>query len=305
MALNITYRKARSYSYGGTRSLSSIKYIVIHYTSNVGDSPAGNLNYFATSNTRSAGAHFFVGQDGSVGESVDMDLTAWAVGGKYSGKGGSYYGKCTNANSVSIELCDNVSKAPSEKQIQATKELVAYIRKRCPNANTILRHQDVNCKSCPGPYLLNDANWKAFVKKISDGTVSTVNVSGSSSSSGNKNIKTGQEWSVKFTGHSISCDGVRGPETRKQAVRVLQVALNAMYKSKLTVDGVYGPKTKAALGSHSIKYGDKNKLCLAAKIMLKMLGKSGMKYSNEFGNGCKKAAGKEKITASDFVKYTK
>lgn len=310
-ALKIEYIKARSYSYGGSRSLSSIKFIVIHYTGNDGDTYKGNLNYFANSNTRSAGAHFFVSQDGGIGQSIDMSLTAWAVGGsKYSDcartGGGKYYGICTNANSVSIELCDNASKDPSAAQIKATKELVAYIRSKCPNANTIIRHFDVSGKSCP-ERLIDSKKWSNFVKKISGGTNSGVVVSGggSSSSNGNKNIKTGQEWSNKFTGKTITCDGVRGPATRKQSVKVLQTALNKQYKAGLEVDGVLGPKTKAALGSHSIKKGDKSYLVQGAKVMLKMLGKAGMKYDRGFGSGCSKAAGKDKITASDLISYTK
>lgn len=142
---------AKSISYGSKRKLSKIKYIVIHYTGNKGDTAENNAKFFATSNTRQAGAHFFVDKQGEIWRSIPMNLIAYAVGGLYSNKNdaGSYYGKCTNTNSVSIELCDLVSGSPSWEQMVAVRQLVQYIQKKCPNAKTILRHWDVNGKACP------------------------------------------------------------------------------------------------------------------------------------------------------------
>ena len=150
---------AKSVSYGGTRKLSSVKAIVIHYTGNDGDTAENNGRYFASCNTRSAGAHFFVGRNGSVVQSIDMARIAWAVGGgQYSGGGGKYYGPYTNANTVSIELCDIASKDASAKQIKAVRRLIKYIRKQCPNAKKVIRHYDVNGKSCPARYI-DDSKW--------------------------------------------------------------------------------------------------------------------------------------------------
>ena len=53
-------------------------------------------------------------------------------------------------------------------QTKATKQVVKFIRKWCPNAKTIIRHWDVNGKSCPA--LMIDTNNKkrmAFKKAIS------------------------------------------------------------------------------------------------------------------------------------------
>ena len=153
MSLTINKMLANSHAHGGTRSLSSVKYIVIHYTGGNGDTAKNEATYFANSNTRSAGAHYFVGQDGSVYLSVELNVIAWSVGGsKYSNTGttggGSYHGICTNANSVSIELCDNATKDPSKAQIEATRLLIKHIQSQCPNAKTIIRHFDVTGKNC-------------------------------------------------------------------------------------------------------------------------------------------------------------
>lgn len=615
-SLNIRKMRAKSISYGGTRGLNSVRFTVIHYTGNKGDTAAGNGNYFMNGNTRSAGAHFFVDSK-EVIESIPMEYIAYAVGGDHrSGHdgGAKYYGVCTNANSVSIELCDIADKQPTDKQIELTAKLIAYIQSRCPNAKTIIRHYDVNGKSClpvettelltpkgwkrlidinkgdtvcaykpetdtlvfsevqdvvkphtdlilenrhvmatadhrmylkpscanssefrevkwedaltgtrlliikngaeieaPGLNLTDDelrllvwiqgdghymhddnrgiygiefhlkkqrkisrilsilsdmeistslsrcqngsvhiriydkslvdwaenwltnknfdygfldmskeqfdvfreeivqvdghkggraelytsihpqnldivqtlcslhgvrsiitklgadykcavsfahanytvgcntyiatpvktykavvscvtvesgyilirqnrrtfivgncpatmidnSKWNSFLSKLKAKGITSVNVSTSGESGSNKNIKTGQEWSVKYTKHQIKCDGIRGPKTREQAVRVLQHALNKKYKAGLAEDGDWGPKTEKAMGSHSCKLGDESNLVLAAKIMLKMKGKSGMRYDKIFGSGTKKAAGKEKITAKDFKSYTK
>ena len=100
-----------------------------------------------------------------------MNRIAWAVGGKYSTSdgAGSYYGKCTNSNSVSIELCDCCN-ATNWEQMRATRQLVVYIQKKCPNAKTIIRHWDVNGKACPAS-MIGEKNekWKRLHSFLTDG----------------------------------------------------------------------------------------------------------------------------------------
>ena len=95
---------ANKKNYGSARATSKIKYIVIHYTGNDGDTDENNGKYFHN-NIVKASAHYFVDDD-SVTQSVPDKYVAYSVGGKYStaGNAGKYYGKCTNANSLSIEL---------------------------------------------------------------------------------------------------------------------------------------------------------------------------------------------------------
>lgn len=168
----MTTKYAKSISYGNKRPLSNIKYIVIHYTGNKGDTAQNNLDYFANGNTRQAGAHFFVDKKGKVGKSIAMNRTAWAVGGDHrSGRKGeaAYFGKCTNANSVSIELCDMCLKTNWE-QVYATRKLVKYIQSKCPNAKTIIRHWDVNGKDCPAPFIgTSNEKWIEFKRFITAG----------------------------------------------------------------------------------------------------------------------------------------
>lgn len=172
--MKIYKKSANKASYDSKkRARKNVKYIVIHNTGNKGDTAKNNATYFAKTNTRAAGAHFFVDQNGKIWRSIPMNRTAWAVGGSpYSGvedKGGAkYHSKCTNYNSVSIELCDIVDKEPSEKMIKSVKWLIKYIQKYCPNAKTIIRHWDVTGKNCPAIMAgKNDKEWKKFKKQIS------------------------------------------------------------------------------------------------------------------------------------------
>jgi N-acetylmuramoyl-L-alanine amidase CwlA len=149
-----------------------VKYIVIHYTACNGDTAEAEGKYFQRANTRLAGAHFFVDQQGATVKSVPLNRIAWSVGGKkytdcIKTGGGSLYKIVTNANSVSIELCDNLNKDPSVVQTKAIKNLIKYIRKYCPNAKTVVRHFDVTGKYCP-KRMMEIKKWNKFRRAIGE-----------------------------------------------------------------------------------------------------------------------------------------
>lgn len=150
------------------RSVKDIEYIVIHYTGGTKDTAKNEADYFATGNYRSAGAHSFVDKNGLTSRSVYMTYTAWSVGDSSNGRG-AYYGKCTNANSVSIELCGIAGSEITDSQLKALKKLIRYYGKKCPNINNIIRHYDVTTKRCPDPYCGNtkkDAKWQALKSEL-------------------------------------------------------------------------------------------------------------------------------------------
>jgi N-acetylmuramoyl-L-alanine amidase CwlA len=156
-------------NYGSSRNIKDIKYIVIHYTGNDGDTDEGNGNYF--NGTRGVSAHYFVDSD-SVTISVPDNYIAWSVGGnKYPScsttGGGKYYGKCTNANSISIELCDDVRNGvvyPSAKTIENAIALTKSLMKKYNiPASNVIRHFCVTGKLCPAYWCgtdAKDAKWK-------------------------------------------------------------------------------------------------------------------------------------------------
>ena len=76
----IKVQTANRSNYGSKRDVSKIKYIVIHYTGNDGDSDESNAKYFKN-NIVKASAHYFVDDD-SITQAVPDNYSAYAVGGK-------------------------------------------------------------------------------------------------------------------------------------------------------------------------------------------------------------------------------
>lgn len=161
--ISIKTNLANKNNYGDKRNLSTIKYIVIHYTGNDGDTDENNGKYFAN-NKVGASAHYFVDDD-SVTQSVPDDYVAWHCGAK------TYkHEYCRNSNSIGIEICDDVRNGviyPSEKTIQNVLELTRLLMQKynIPKEH-IIRHYDVTGKKCPA-YWVDDEKWKKeFWNKI-------------------------------------------------------------------------------------------------------------------------------------------
>ncbi len=171
---------ANKSNYGNKRATGAIKYIVVHYTANDGDTDEGNANYFNSAN-RNASAHYFVDDD-SATLSVPEDYVAWSVGGKrysnYKSTGGAkLYKICTNNNSISIEMCDalkNGTIMATEKTMQNTAELIKslMVKYNIPISN-VVRHFDVTGKSCPA-YFVNATAWNVFKERITGISITTT-----------------------------------------------------------------------------------------------------------------------------------
>lgn|SRR5574344_178292 len=177
--MKIKKNYANKNNYGGKRNTNIIKYIVIHYTANDGDSDESNAKYFKKKNIK-ASAHYFVDDD-SVTRSVPDNYVAWSVGGSrysnYKSTGGAkYYGICTNNNSISIEMCDTIKDGKimaSEKTMQNTAELVkGLMAKYNVPIENVIRHFDVTGKSCPA-YFVNQSAWNGFKARLGGSIVST------------------------------------------------------------------------------------------------------------------------------------
>lgn len=172
----------------------SIDYIYIHYVGALGTAK-DNVVYYSTDHVVKASADFYVSQNGDIWQ-YNMDPVnryCWAVGGgKQSPDGGKYYGKATNANGVSIEMCvkSTDGKAPANpndkrwyitpETFKNTVELTKYLMKlyNVP-ASRVIRHFDVNGKYCPGIVGWNypsgsEAEWNKFKKAIDGVEVAPV-----------------------------------------------------------------------------------------------------------------------------------
>lgn len=153
--IKMKYKLSNRSNYGSIRQTSNIRYIVIHYTGNDGDTDEGNSIYFLN-NVLKTSAHYFVDSD-SVTQTVPDNYIAYHCGAKaYKHK------ECRNSNSIAIELCDDVKNGviyPSEKTIQNALELTNTLMKKynIPKEN-IIRHYDVTGKKCP-VYWVNNTKW--------------------------------------------------------------------------------------------------------------------------------------------------
>lgn len=100
-------------------------------------------------------------------------------------------------------------------------------------------------------------------------------------------IRDGQIHSQNFAGTGINADGIYGPETKKAGIKVLQQAMNLDYKAGLAVDGIWGTKSEAALGSHTVRKGETQYMVTAAEILLMLKGynPNGVESPGIFGSG--------------------
>ena len=238
--MNLKTNLANSKNYGGARSLDSIRWIVIHYTANDGDTANNNCLYFKN-NVVGSSAHYFVDDDG-VMQSVPDDRIAWHVGCKTGYK----HAYCRNTNSLGVELCDEVKNGviyPSKQTIANAIELVEYLMKKynIPRAN-VIRHYDVvaSNKLCPAYWCgnaKNDALWKSefWNKLIVLGGSLTANSTETASTA------TGGVSKVNVS-LSVLKQGCKGDD-----VKALQILLNGMGYACGTADGIFGAKTTAAV----------------------------------------------------------
>ena len=144
------------------------KYIVIHYVGAV-SSAKNNAIYYAN-NKLKASAHYFVDET-SIWQSVEDKNMAWHCGGGLQGKGGhTFYEKCTNYNSIGIEMCCKKTSSGQwyfqDSTVQNTVELVRHLMKKhnIP-IERVIRHYDVTGKNCPAPYI-NETEWKKFKDRL-------------------------------------------------------------------------------------------------------------------------------------------
>lgn len=170
MGLTIKTNLANKNNYGGSRNTGTIKYLVIHYTANDGDTDEANGKYFANNVVKSS-AHYFVDDD-SVIQSVPDNYVAYHCGAKKY-----YHSICRNANSIGIEMCDtnkNGKYDVTEKTLSNTILLVKSLMEKynIPLSN-VIRHYDVTHKLCPAYFVNDNTAWQNFKNRLA-GTSSNI-----------------------------------------------------------------------------------------------------------------------------------
>lgn len=142
------------------------KYIVVHYTAGGSSKPGSALGVKKVFSQRAASADFVVDDGGYVQLNPNLNkYGTWHCGDKKYplSKGGSLYGKCTNRNSIGIEVCSNLAKGASsavpnhagwsytEASLNNLVKLVKILMKQFNiDKDHVIRHYDVSGKVCPG-----------------------------------------------------------------------------------------------------------------------------------------------------------
>lgn len=243
------------------------KYIVIHYVGAV--STAYNNSVYFKNVNRSASANYFVDENEIYRVVADSDK-AWHCGDKLkSGNGGAYNGKCTNSNSIGIEMCcynNNGKIDVSEKVISNTIELVKELMAKYNiSIDNVIRHYDVTNKICPAPLVEDESRWIDFKNRlISNSTQQVIQEE-------NKNTNIGIITKIQATLNTrynlnIATDNIFGKETKKALVIGLQTELNNQYQKGLVVDGIFGSKTKNACVS--VRKGAKGNITYILQAIL-------------------------------------
>ena len=157
--MTIQTKQCNRVNYGSTRAAT--RYIVVHYTSNRGDTAKNNVDYFARENV-GASAHFFVDEK-ETWSSVPEACVAWHCGAK------SYrHPECRNSNALGVEICmnDKQGKVHQASIDRAALLVRALMAKYDIPVDRVLRHYDVTGKHCPGPMVDDPALWTAFRAKL-------------------------------------------------------------------------------------------------------------------------------------------
>lgn len=160
-AVKITgFKQAGSGNYRVGRS-APVRYIVVHYTANRGDTAKNNADYFARTTTKTS-AHYFVDEK-EVWQSVRDEDTAYHCGAN------SYrHPYCRNSNSIGVEMClldkqGNLRSKTIETALSVVRQLMAAYG---VTSDRVLRHYDVTGKNCPAPMVQDPGLWDQFKAQL-------------------------------------------------------------------------------------------------------------------------------------------
>ena len=142
-----------------------VRYIVMHYTANNGDTARNNCDYYHRVGGLQASAHYFVDEYG-VMQSVREGDTAWHCGAR-----AYWHPECRNGNSIGIEMCSRKRADGSYYILPETVANAATLAKGIMqrygiDTEHVVRHYDVTGKRCPMPWVDDPAQWAAFLAML-------------------------------------------------------------------------------------------------------------------------------------------
>lgn len=149
-----------------------VRYIVMHYTANNGDTAKNNCDYYHRVGGLQASAHYFVDEHGAM-QSVREGDTAWHCGAR-----AYWHPECRNGNSIGIEMC---SRKRADGSYYIKPETVAnaaalaqeIMQRYGIDTDHVVRHYDVTGKRCPMPWVDDPAQWVAFKDMLTPKSTTT------------------------------------------------------------------------------------------------------------------------------------
>ena len=153
-----------------------VRYIVMHYTANNGDTAKNNCDYYHRVGGLQASAHYFVDEHGAM-QSVREGDTAWHCGAEAGRR--YWHPECRNGNSIGIEMCSRKRADGSYYILPETVANAAALAREIMqrygiDTEHVLRHYDVTGKRCPMPWVDDPAQWAAFKDMLTPKNTTTV-----------------------------------------------------------------------------------------------------------------------------------
>lgn len=158
-----------NYSAGRTQP---VRYLVMHYTANNGDTAKNNCDYYHRVGGLQASAHYFVDEHGAM-QSVREGDTAWHCGAR-----AYWHPECRNSNSIGIEMCSRKRADGSYYILPETVANAAALAREIMqrygiDTEHVVRHYDVTGKRCPMPWVDDPAQWTAFLAMLTPENTTT------------------------------------------------------------------------------------------------------------------------------------
>ena len=146
-----------------------VRYIVMHYTANNGDTARNNCDYYHRVGGLQASAHYFCDEYGAMQSVLECD-TAWHCGAR-----AYWHPECRNGNSIGIEMCSRKRADGSYYILPETVANAATLAKGIMqrygiDTEHVVRHYDVTGKRCPMPWMDDPAQWAAFKAMLTTNT---------------------------------------------------------------------------------------------------------------------------------------
>lgn len=252
--------------------------------------------------------HAFIGTrpDGSFGvvQTLPWTTRCWGCG---SGSKGSY-----NGDHIQFEICqdDRTDQAWFDQCYAQAVELCAHLcRTYGLSADAIVDHAEAHTKGYASNHS-DTGDWfpkfgksmdtlRADVRTLLEGGSGTAaqesaaqpvapaaepETPAGNSAGTDSPGRQFQSWLNANYATGLTVDGLWGPKTRAAAIRALQTELNAQFSKGLVVDGVWGSKTKAACVN--VKQGASGNLTRLIQGTLYCRGYDPKGFDGIFGTGC-------------------